>query len=139
MSHPFFANIDWQSLIDKRPTGNYVAQPPKYSIDDYLQVLTSSEFTDEEIDDIFNGIDYSSSDEEEDVSSNEEEHSYHKKVKEEKKHESYVYTTVPDWEYDRDTMKLTKTTVGRIDDPIDEEVENRVDEEKSEFEGSPVK
>mmetsp|Transcript_2727 Transcript_2727/g.4278 ORF Transcript_2727/g.4278 Transcript_2727/m.4278 type:complete len:252 (+) Transcript_2727:867-1622(+) len=81
MKHPFFAEINWEDLIMKKSTGYYKPSPPKYRMEDYLRVLITTEFSNEEIDNIFNGVDMESSDEDFNVSNDEERH----EVKEKKK------------------------------------------------------
>ena len=36
MEHPFFADINWDDLRNKRQTGKYVPCPPKYTVSDFL-------------------------------------------------------------------------------------------------------
>ena len=55
MSHPFFASINWQELMARRLTGEYVPEKPRYSMQDYLEVVTQSEFSTTQIEEIWNG------------------------------------------------------------------------------------
>ena len=45
MNHPFFAPINWDDLISKRKTGNFVPPPPRYSTKDFEEEFTETEFT----------------------------------------------------------------------------------------------
>lgn len=55
MSHPFFASINWQDLISRKQTGIYAPEKPRYSMQDYVEVVTQSEFSSTQIEEIWNG------------------------------------------------------------------------------------
>ena len=55
MAHPFFHDIDWTSLRDRRPTGNYIPEAPRSTIDDYQKAFPYSDLDDEEIEYIYHG------------------------------------------------------------------------------------
>ena len=57
MNHAFFSNIDWQKLREKKPTGNYLAQPPRTTIEEYQKAFPYSDLSKEEINDIYNADD----------------------------------------------------------------------------------
>jgi serine/threonine protein kinase len=45
MNHEFFTGVNWDDLLSRRRCGNYVPEKPRYSMQDYLEVVTSTEFT----------------------------------------------------------------------------------------------
>ena len=55
MKHAFFSDIDWDLVKAKKPTGKYKPEKPKYTMQDYLDVIKDTEFTQKEIANIFNG------------------------------------------------------------------------------------
>ena len=60
MSHEFFSCVNWKDLVAKRKCANYVPEKPRYSMQDYLEVVTSTEFTQAQIEEIYNGDDETS-------------------------------------------------------------------------------
>ena len=55
MSHPFFASINWGDLQLRRQTGDYVPEKPRYTMQDYIEVVTQTEFSPAQIEEIWNG------------------------------------------------------------------------------------
>ena len=55
MNHPFFLSINWEDLIAKKMTGNFVPDPPRYSIKDFEDEFTETEFTQMEINELYHG------------------------------------------------------------------------------------
>lgn len=45
MDHPFFAEINWVDLINKKMTGSYLVEPPRYSIQDFVDEFKESTLT----------------------------------------------------------------------------------------------
>lgn len=81
MDHPFFVNIDWNLLRQKKPTGNFWPDKPKCTIEDYQIAFPTTELNDEEIDQIYNGDEY-----------------------EDDSEENPFFGHVQDWEFDADVI-----------------------------------
>jgi hypothetical protein len=55
MEHPFFSDINWKELYNKRETGKYVPDPPRYSTKDFDEEFKDTTLTPKQIDELFNG------------------------------------------------------------------------------------
>lgn len=55
MKHEFFGDIDWELLLQRKPTGNFTPDLPRYSIKDFVDEFKESTLTAEQQHELYYG------------------------------------------------------------------------------------
>ena len=55
MNHPFFSDIDWDLMFQKLETGGHVPEPPRYTIQEFVEEFQESTLSQKQIEDLYYG------------------------------------------------------------------------------------
>jgi serine/threonine protein kinase len=55
MDHPFFSDINWNTLLAKQQTGSYIPEPPRYTIQEFVEEFQETTLSPKQIEELYYG------------------------------------------------------------------------------------